>query len=224
LQRRGREILQEMAARNASWLNLNSQPVDDYAYSFQFANEPGRQWAVKQGKPVAGVVRYGISHHSAVHHLTDHPEAAVFRQVDISDDTITLTYRLRDSIRVSAGNGVLGRWRGFFSRNLREGVLILDARRLVPIEHRSGDLRETFSQYQQLADDQFVPLAVSVNRGGHNYRWTFQTFEPGLWLFAASHNESSSEEPIATLNDVHIAGVAQQPIHVGRPEWPEAFN
>lgn len=43
---------------------------------------------------------------------------------------------------------------------VREGTLIVDAKTHTPIEHRTGELIETFSNYVELRDDNYVPLRI----------------------------------------------------------------
>lgn len=220
LQERGHELLRQMANHNRLWLDSDTRPVDDFAYRFHFEGGESRRWQVKPEKPGAGVVRRGISYDSAVHHLAAHPEDAIFRQVEENGDRIMLSYTLTKPIRISAGNGVLGTWSGFISSRFVGGTLELDATRLVPLKHYGEELTERYSQFQELNTEQFVPLAIAVNNGGHKFRWTFQTFEPGLWLFAKSIRQTDGEPSmIATLSEVEIEGLPREPIKTGLPEW-----
>lgn len=216
-QERGREFLRRMAEANRDWLGPAPGAIRSYSYRFRFAGEEGTTYEVGRGEPVPGVLRRGISHYSAIHHLAAHPESATFRQVNVGDDRIELAYTLREPIGISAGNGVSGTWRGFFSRPLREGRLTLDTRRLVPLEHRAEDLVETFSQFIEIDDGRYAPLSVAVDKSGMRFDWLFQVFEPGLWLFAEAYAGDGDESVVvATLDEVRIDGDGAERIAVGR--------
>jgi protocatechuate 3,4-dioxygenase beta subunit len=210
LQRRGHELLRRMAEANRPWLGPVPEAVKTYEYRFRFGEQEGQTFRVGE-KPVPGTVRRGISHASAVHYLARNPEVATFRQVEVGDDRIILAYTLKEPIGVSAGNGVQTTWHGFFSMPFREGMLVLDARRLTPLESRSKALHEAFSQYVEVEPGRFAPLAIRIRQGGGEeeevgmqFDWTFQVVEPRLWLFAAS--EGADGRIIARADRLRVNG------------------
>jgi hypothetical protein len=215
LQERGRDILKRMAEANSAWLGRPPKEAGRYQYRFRFAGEEGQTYEVGAA-PVAGVVRRGISHYSIVHHLAANPAEATFRQVEVGDDRITLAYTLKQPACVSAGNGVLGTWHGFFSKGAREGVLVLDARRFTPLESRSDGLVETFSQYVAVGKSGFAPLAIRVQLGNQmRFGWTFQVVEPGIWLFASGYSEDG--DVVAQVDQVRVNGAAAKLVTQGEP-------
>jgi hypothetical protein len=222
LQHRGREVLRRMAEANWPWLGPVTEGVESYEYRFRFGDDEGQTFRVGGGTG-DGDVRRGISHGSPVRHLALHPEAATFRQVEFGTDRITLAYTLKEPIGVWAGNGVEGTWRGFFSMGLRQGVLVLDAHRITPLEGRSEWLRETFSRYVEVGPGRFAPMAIRVEKLKNpemDFQWTFQVVEPGLWLFAASEDESG--RIIARVDRVRVNGAEAKPIaREGRADEPD---
>ncbi len=224
LQRRGRDLLGRMADANRPWLGPVPEAVKSYEYRFRLAGRDEQTFRVGEG-PVPGGVRRGISHASPIHHLAAHPDAAAFRQVEVGADRITLAYTFKQPIGIAAGNGVQQTWHGFFSMPFRDGVLVLDARRFIPLENRSDAVRETFSQYVEVEPGRFAPLAITVEEGEDEedhmrFDWTFQVVEPGLWLFAASEYRGRI---VASLDRVRVNGseakiVARGP---GRADGPD---
>ena len=138
--------------------------------------------------------------------------------MEAGDDRITLSYTLKEPIGVSVGNGVQRTWRGFFSMPFREGVLVLDARRFIPLESRSERLHESFSRYVEIGPGRFAPLAIRLKEGetetdGMRFDWRFQVVEPGLWLFAASETDAS--QVVARLDRIRVNGAEAKPIARG---------
>lgn len=220
LQARGRQILRDVAARCQLWLSFNPQPVAEFSYAFHLGDKEPQNFRVEAGKPVPGVVRHGISHASALNTLVHHPDLATFRAVDIGDEKITLCYVVSKRIPMSAGNGVQGTWRGFFSGGITEGTITIDAKRLVPLEHHGhgrDTVAEYFSQYHEVVPGQWAPLAVEVYQGGMSFQWTFQAFDQGLWLFANSYEEG--QPMVARLDTVTIQGQPAAPKVTGEPRW-----
>jgi hypothetical protein len=204
LQRRGRDLLKKMADANECWLGPPLREVKSYQYRWGFTEKDARTFRVGAAPSEANLKR-GISYFSSVHHLAAAPEGVTFRQVAIGDDRTQLAYTLKQPITVWAGNGVRGTWHGFLSVSVREGVLVLDSRRFTPIEHRSEQLDEEFSQYFELGSGRHVPLAIRISeRGTRLFDWTFQVVEPNLWLFASSH--SIQGEVTARLDRILVNG------------------
>jgi hypothetical protein len=203
LQQQGRDLLRRMAEANRPWLGPPPEGARTYEYRFRVGEQEGQAFWIGEA-PVSRAVRRGISHASAVHHLAAYPAAAVFRQVQVRDDRIVLAYTLKAPIGVSAGNGVQGNWHGFFSMPMLEGVLVLDARRLTPLENRSEALDERFSQYVEVDQGHFAPLAIRIEQGAMRFDWTFQVVAPKLWLFATS--EPGPGESVVRVDRVRVNG------------------
>ena len=113
-------------------------------------------------------------------------------------------YSLPERVVVSAGNGVARTWSGFFSMGVREGTLIIDAKTYTPIEHRTGELTEAFSNYVELRDGHYVPLRIQISK--YKLDWTFKVHEPGLWLFDHGTTGGKSDSVIARVELVSING------------------
>jgi hypothetical protein len=159
-------------------------------------------------------MRQGISYYSALHWLAANPQKPVFRQLDVDEKKITLTYSLAEFVRVAAGNGIEGTWSGYFSTSVAEGTLVIDSANYAPLEHTAGELRERFSQFVEIAPGRRVPLAITIDQGGMHFDWRFRVYRPGLWLF---HEARYEDATVAKIEQVEIdsrpAEIAFAPEH-----------
>ena len=142
LQAKGREILEKMGEVNRDWLGPPPAEVQSYGYVFQLAEKGPQRFNVTEPATVHTWIRQGITYYSALHYLTEHPEEAVFRQVDVGAERISLVYLLKTPPRTSAGNGLYGTWRGMSQRTVREGKLIVDGKEVRATQERNpADLK-----------------------------------------------------------------------------------
>jgi hypothetical protein len=215
LQERGRAYLASMAAANGYWLGRPPAEVLSYEYRFRLSGG-GEAKSYRVDDPSApGAKQHAISYGSAIHHLASRPGDATFRQVEAKGDRVELTYTLKEPITAWAGVGVSGRWDGFFSMPLREGRLILDARSHTPLEHRSEDLAETFSRFFEVEPGRHVPLSIRIEQQAMRFDWSFQVFDPGLWLFASTRRDGDGDAA-AVVDRVKVNGADARPIPEGR--------
>jgi hypothetical protein len=148
--------------------------------------------------------RRGISYQSALDHMARKPENVIFRSIDVGPDRIEIVYSFKTRQKVSAGNGVSGSWRGYFSMGVSDGTLIIDAKTFTPIEHRTKGLTETYSNYTPLDDGHQVPLRIQIDK--MNLDWTFKLHPEGLWLFDRNTETESGQEPVAKVTNIVING------------------
>jgi hypothetical protein len=155
-----------------------------------------------------GAERQGISYDSAIHHLIQSPDQIAFRHVQVSSEKITLSYLLAEPVHVAVGNGISGTWSGYFSMGVREGTLVIDAKRLVPLEHSAEGLHETYARYVDLGHGSFAPLRIDIDQSGMKFAWTFRVYEPGLWLFSSARYDTGQAESkvVASIDKVQING------------------
>jgi hypothetical protein len=207
LQANGREILAKMSEANRYWLDRPPPEVRAYRYDFKLGAEPAKTYEVPEDGRVPSVVRQGISYVSVLYGLKAHPEQVVFRQIEVQPDKIILSFTLTKHVPISAGNGVLGTWRGFFSRGVSEGTMIVDPKTLTLREFRCEEYRETLSDYAEVRPGHFVPLRVRVSQRGMEFDFRFRVYEPGLWLFASSHEGFEEKSGrIAHIENVIVNG------------------
>ena len=178
LQAKGREILAKMAEANRYWLDRPPPEIRTYRYDFKLRGKEPKTYTVSESGPDTGAVRQGISYGSVLNGLTAQPERVVFRQIDVQPDRMTLAFTLAEAAPVSAGNGVLGTWSGFFSMRLSEGTMIVDPKTYTLQECRSEvrgqSYRETLSDYAEIRPRHFVPLRVRVSSGGMAFDFQFR--------------------------------------------------
>jgi len=214
-QAKGRAILAKVFEANRYWLDRPPPEVRTYRYDFRLGSGDATTYEVPENGAVPGAVRQGVSYVSVLHGLKAHPERVVFRQVDVLPDKIALAYTLTEAPPASAGNGVLGPWRGFFSRGVPRGTLVIDPKTYALREHRSRFHQETLSDYVEIRPGHVAPLRVRVSDGGMEFDFRFRVYEPGLWLFASSGTESRAGEsgPVARIDKVTVNGQPGKVIH-----------
>jgi hypothetical protein len=215
LQAKAREILAQVFEANRYWLDRPPPEVRTYRYDFRLDTETPKTYEVPEHGEVSASVRQGISYVSVLHGLKARPERAIFRQVDVLTDKIILTYTVLDAAPASAGNGVLGAYRGFFSRGVPNGTLVIDPKTYAVHEHRSRYHRETLSDYVEIRPGHVAPLRVRVSDGGMQFDFKFRVYEPGLWLFASSQRPFRPGEsgPIAQIDKVTVNGQPGKVVH-----------
>lgn len=208
-QAKGREILRKLGELNSRWLEPGAPGVGSYCYSFRLGDREPQAVEIQAGQRSSLTMRQGVSYHSVVHWLAANPEKAVFRQLERDEKKITLTYTLAEPVRVAAGNGIAGTWRGYFSRSVREGTLVVNAATFTPMEHTSGELREMYSQFVEIAPNRPVPLAITIDQGGMHFDWRFRVYQPGLWLFHEARyggGAGKAAAVVAKIEQVEIDG------------------
>ena len=216
LQQQGREYLRKMAAACGGWIGPPPSAIKNYEYRFQLGDQPPETIEVKEPSRAGHTTRQGIYYVGTPHVLATRPEKVVFRQVETVGETIQLRFLVQDAVKIAAGNGITGRFHGFFSSPLREGLLVLDKHTYRPLRTEIGDeLRETFSQYVNLGDGRsgprrFVPLLIQIKRGSHDWDWRFRVYQPGLWLLAESR---SGDEVMLTNDEVKVNGEPAVTMH-----------
>jgi hypothetical protein len=203
----GRATLRKLREANRVWLVGPSKEVRSYAYDFRLGDRPATRFEVTV-ETSAGAERQGISYDSAIHRLIQTPDQIAFRHVQVSGEKIILSYLLAEPVRVAIGNGIRSTWTGYFSMGVREGTLVVDAKRLVPLEHSAEGLHETYAQYVDLGHGCFAPLRINVDHSGMAFTWTFRVYEPGLWLFSSARYDTGQAESkvMASIDKVQING------------------
>lgn len=200
-QAKGRGLLKKLRETNKFWLGETPGSVQDYTYDFQLQDNPVQQVASGSGSIYK---RRGISYYSALDHLTRSPEQVIFRSIESEGDRTKLFYTFRERIRVSAGNGVSGTWRGYFSRPATDGMLVIDTNKFVPIEHKTKGMTETFSNYVLVDPGHHVPLRIQIDK--MNLDWRFKLHLGRLWLFDRNTPTTPDQPPIAKVTNVVING------------------
>lgn len=209
-QREARKWLRRIAVANRDWLDQPAEAVTEYSYDFVMNDKTQHPYIVPRDRRVAGVVLQGIAFVSVAKRLTENPENVVVRQVDRSKDRVTFSYSLLEPSNMSAGNGVLNSYHGFFSMNFREGTLAFDPMTYRVLECRTKTVTERFSDYFELANRRHVPRLIEIEKGTElRHRWKFAVYEPGLWLFDESMPPQQDDAPYQVrITNVSINGGA----------------
>ena len=94
----------------------------------------------------------------------------------------------KGSIGVEVGNGVENSWSGYFSHSARESTIVVDAKRLVPLEERIGSTTIRYSDWQEAGGGQWVPRQIDVIDSGLHYRMHFAWLGDAVWLLRFSES------------------------------------
>lgn len=210
--RAAQEFLQQMAAPNERWLKGPSKELGEYSYRFQFKKTrkgelQSSDVAVKPGDRQHGK-HQGIAYDSAIHRLAANPDDVIIRAFDAGPERTTIAYSFRQPAGQAMGTGVADSWAGYFSRQTVNGTLTVDSKRLVPLEWHDDECRETFSDFVEIAPDQFVPQRIKIaKQDAMQFDWRFKWRPEGLWLFHESR-DVDTDEVIASVENVRIGSKA----------------
>lgn len=214
-QKQVREWLARIAEVNQLWLAPPPAEVDSYHYDFHLADKPAQRYEVPKDRRVPGVVFHGIAYVSAISCLTHNAENVTARKIDRSNGKVTVSYALREPAGISAGNGILDTYRGFFSLPLREGILVFDPQTFQVESHETAGVVEKYRNYVRVGENHFVPREVEVDdRGAMRFQWEFEIYEPGLWLLDHSVATSGDEKDgFVHIENLEINGAAPKRMH-----------
>lgn len=217
-QAKGREILRKLREANRVWLVRPVEGIRNYAYEFHLGDRAATKFEVA-AETAGRAERQGITYGSVIHHLIQSPDRVAFRQVQTNGERVILSYLLAEPVHVAIGNGIRGTWSGYFSMGVREGTLVVDAKRLVPLEHKAEKLHEAYSHYVDVGQGHFAPLRVDVDHGGMKFAWTFHVYDPGLWLLASARYGAGQADgkAVAWIEKVHVNGTEAKPKHSPTP-------
>jgi hypothetical protein len=235
VQERGQSLLKELVEVNRYWLLATPETVTNYGYVFHLLwDEPSQQQTgVRVTDPAKARQprRHGVTYYSVLQGLARDPKRALVREVTEQQGKITVILALlppaaqggegqnpvtgvapnpltaESPFQGECGNGVRGAFRGYFSFAGAEARLVLDAKRMVPLEasvrrpKSSEWTEETFSDYAEVSPRYFAPLSVTVNSGEMEFKWKFKLHEGGLWLLDQSMFEG---QKVAWLEQVAV--------------------
>jgi hypothetical protein len=204
------EILKKVETANRAWWAKPVAMVESIRYDFVPQRGERQTYAYERGghESVASVA-HGLTFNSATAAVCAGREKLLIRMVEVEPERIRIAYSTREHLKYSAGNGVRGKWHGYVSGPVGEGIVTIDPTRWVPVEHSFGrDHRELFLDYAQLPDDRWAPRNVRWEANGRpRFDWRFNVYEPGVWLFSSSiDTQDPAAAPLATLENVVING------------------
>jgi RNA polymerase sigma-70 factor (ECF subfamily) len=220
VEERGQAVLKQFVEANRYWLVAPPETVTNYAYVFHLLwDEPSlQQVTVRVTEPARTPQprRQGITYYSVLQCLARDPRRAQVREVTEEEGKITLMLALlppaesggkrADPVTGSTpaslsaerpfqgecGNGIRGGFRGYFTLGGTEARVVLEARRLAPLQAfvRLGKsdrwTEESFSDWAEVDPQHFAPLNVTVKNGGMEFAWKFKLHPGGLWLLDES--------------------------------------
>ncbi|HIJ64375.1 MAG TPA: M56 family metallopeptidase [Candidatus Hydrogenedentes bacterium] len=212
VQARGQAILREMAEVNRYWLIAPPPEVRNYQYEFIRGGDPPQTFTVNDPSNTKSALRQGITYRAGIHALGALPSNVVVTGLEMGDEIIRLQFSLKEPFRGDCGNGVSGKWLGYFNLGVTDGTLWLDAKKLAPLELRSGILRERFDDYVDMGGGHYAPLSIDISKErpgekGMHFAWKFRVYDPGLWLFDMSryaYGDHPDPPIVASIRNVKV--------------------
>jgi hypothetical protein len=207
VQAHGRAVLDEFIEANRYWLLGPPPDVKQYAYDFLLDGEAPLHIVVDNPSMANLWRRQGIAWHSGLHYLARHPDQAIFDQVKIEGDWITLMYRLRKMTFAADGDGI-DRGDIYCGQNFYGGTLTVDRRTHTPSRHQCVVVysrSETYSDFVEIDRGHYAPRTIEVI-SLQRRRWTFAVHGPGLWLFESNRPTTGRQPKQARIENVTING------------------
>lgn len=207
VQAQGQAVLEKLIETNRYWLLGPPPEVKHYEYDFLLDGEATLHVVVDNPRTANLWRRQGIAWHSGLHYLARHPDQAVFGQVEIEGDQITLTYLLEKMTFAADGDGI-EKGSIYCGQNFYGGTLTVDRRTHTPSRHQcivTYSRYETYSDFVEIDPGHYVPMAVEIS-ARQRRRWTFAIHGPGLWLFESNHSITRRQPKHARVENVTING------------------
>jgi hypothetical protein len=211
-----REILGRVAEVNRFWFtgpSITSKDITGFSYTFHLTGQKpqeityqdylkGQSWYPEwYGK--------GVSYTGAARVLASLRDQAKFRELKSDEKQISIYFVLQDlPSMVASGNGIAGTWRGFAQEMMKEGWIVLDAKRLTPVSIEFDGNKEQYGDYAEIRAGAYVPLSIDIERGDMQFHWKFRVWKPGFWLFDKTQDRPAADarEPVAWTNNVTVNG------------------
>ncbi len=222
LQKKARNAFKTMVERSELWLLCKTQKAKSWAYhakidsttdkdaevlEHDISYEQGKRpdWDLMRGTTCSGIVQ-------AVAILADKdPSAVQWTETMFGDDEIKLTFALSQPAGIAYGNGMLGRWYGFFNvGKIERGVIILDAKTMMPkTAYIDNGVGEQFGNYVKFAENTLVPKKIQVKNGKMSFLLEFKIYEPDLWLlekstYSVKMDDGSDFGSVVEISDVFV--------------------
>ena len=209
-QARFRNMLVRMQKANQYWLVRPPRTIQSYTYAFTLGDRAPVQVNIDDPSRAASAERQGISYYSAIHRLSAMADKVVFTDARQEGDNIVLDFVLPMRMKMAAGNGIAGTWRGYFSSSVSSGTLWLDQARWVPVRLETKAAVELFTEYAAIGDGAYAPLGIAIRRSEDMvFDWRFKLHTPGLWLLDEARYGPAANETrdiVALVHDVQVKG------------------
>ena len=169
------EVLKKVHRANQTWLEANLRDKDTKVLIDIFRD--GRSSKLNNLAP-SQVRPVFVSTFDSVF---DSKANVLFHEKSDNGKAIRVSYSLAQPLRYSAGNGIQGKYKGYFSTNVLRGQIEIDRENLQILKHDLGEITETFSNYVSDGGQGHVPTRVQIRRNGFQFDWHYQVVE-GIWI------------------------------------------
>jgi hypothetical protein len=184
-QSRGQEIIRRFVEVNRYWILGPPSGVQNFSYVL---NRLGGTQVFEVSDPArtSRARLQGVTYATLIHQLAQAPQSATVTEIAEEKGKVQLELTFEPVVRGAIGNGVEDSWNGYHNLGGRDGYIVLDTERWVPLEAGVGRLTETFGEYARVDEQHCVPLAIREQIGDTHYDWHFRLYESGLWLLDES--------------------------------------
>lgn len=176
------EILATIAQRCEPWLGPPSENIRSLRYTFDLHGDK-RTVEVVPGVTGGGrSFRQGITLNPGLFQLLANTDAYELTLEDDGGEWLILVAKRDRGFRLSAGNGVSGSWRGYFSARSDQMTLQLHRDTLLPAREIHDGTEFVYKQWLKVATDRWVPQQIDVLHGDMVFQMHFQWREDVLWI------------------------------------------
>ena len=175
-------LLRKVLERSQFWAGRRSESLKSLNYDYDLN---GRRQEIKLVSGISKVPRSqwdGATLSSGMHLLSaDASSFAVsFEEIktdaNSGDDIVRLKCRKKDptqSLGVAFGNGVDGRWTGYFSHGIKEILLDVDRKTMLPIREQLDGTSVSYSHWKAADNEHSVPGIVRVQHEASLWEMNF---------------------------------------------------
>jgi len=196
-----RQLVQEIARRSAHWVAPASPKLKTLDYTFIRGHEPRLVKLVKGESRVRYSVWQGCGLRTGIHALLGEPERFAIKVEAIDDQALRVVASVKDAERpvgVEVGNGIDSSWSGFFSHSSRDVVLLVDRKRLIPLEEQVASTTLRYREWKEVEQGRWVPSLVDVLNGETRYQMHFDWMGDAVWLLTRAESVSRNGKTVLT--------------------------
>ena len=221
-QKKAKDAFQTMVKRSEMWLLGKTQKTQSWAYNAKISSttdedaeviehdvsyerDKGDDWTLVRGTTNSGITQI-------LAQIADKdPSQITWTVAEFGADEIKLTFELDEPLPIEYGNGMFGQWHGYFIAKVNRGVIILDAKTMMPkTAYTEGGIGEQFSNYVKFDGDVYYPKRIQIKNTSMVFDMTFKIYEPDLWLLEKSvytyskKNSTEKHGSLVEISDVYV--------------------
>ncbi len=197
LQEKADQAVLDMCKRGGLWIFSRGEKSKTFSYHVKISSTDGK------GEPREHDINFdrskgmdweqarGTTYYGILQALASVAEEDItqirWTAAEFGDSEINLSFTFKEPQAIECGNGMMGSWSGYFSSQVKEGKLTLDAKTLMPkLIFTPEGIGERFGGYVKLSENVYAPKRVQVKTSSMLFDMKFTVYEPDLWLLEKS--------------------------------------